>query len=133
MFETNFDCAVRGLQVRVALRAGAIAGAGQPQRALMLHVAVRARWCEGLIGLMDWTIVACQARLIGRAFLIARLRDMACAAFLSEQCVSVRERPGVVRLRTSRHRMPAEPAQAHDHEGAERIRRQRGMPCSVLK
>src|SRR5579863_1371029 len=115
-YELRF--AVRGFQIRMTLCASPIAGAGQPERALMLYVAVGTRWREGLVGLMDWTIMAGQARLVGGAFLIARLKDMARAAFLSEQCVRVRQRTGVVRLWTPRHSMPAKPSQAQDHENS---------------
>ena len=80
-------CPVRGCQIGVALRAGAIAGARQPHRALMLHVAAGARWRERLVGMMDGAIVARQARLIGRAILKAGLRDVAGVALLSEQSV----------------------------------------------
>ncbi len=133
MLDTNFRWPVRGLQIGMALRAGAIAGAGQPQCALMLHVAIGAGWRERLIGVMDWPIVACQAGLIGRALLIAGLRDMAGAAFLPEQRVRVAERAGVIRLRTSRHGVPPSHARPTITNTPERIRRQRGMPRSVLK
>ena len=112
----NFGCelrfAVRGLQIRVALRASANAGAGQPKNALVLYMAVGARWRECLIGVMDWTVVTGQAGLIGRTFLISRLRDVAGAAFLAEQRVGVRQRPGSVWLRRSHYCIPAEPCEA---------------------
>src|ERR1700677_5189263 len=41
---------------------------------------------------------------------------MARGALLSEQPVRMCERPGVVRLRTARQRMPAEPREARDHK-----------------
>src|ERR1700733_6224338 len=74
---------VRGRQIRMTLRAGAIAGAGQPQRALMFHVAVRTGRREGLVRMMDGAIVASKARLIGGVPLKARLRDMTRIALLS--------------------------------------------------
>src|SRR5580693_5701188 len=84
----------------------------------MLHVAIRAERRERLVGVMDRPIVASQAGLVGGTLLVTGLRDMARAAFLSKQRVCVGKRSGVVGLRTSRHGVPAEPRQAHDHEYA---------------
>src|SRR5580658_9969987 len=102
----EFRCAVRGLQSGVALSASAIGGAGQPKRALMLDMATRACRSKRLVCLMDGPIVASQAGLVGGAVSVARLRDMARAAFLSQQRMSMSQRTCVVRRRTSRHGMP---------------------------
>src|ERR1035441_5725912 len=84
----------------------------------MLDVAIGTGRRERLIGLMNGAIVATQTSLIGRALLKAGLRHMAGSALLPEQRVGVCKRPGVIRFRTPRHGMPAEPCQAHDHKYA---------------
>jgi hypothetical protein len=71
-----------------------------------------------LIGVMDRTIVASQACLIGRAFLITRLSNVARVAFLPEQCVRMCKRPGIVRFRTSCKSVPTEPHESRHHERA---------------
>jgi hypothetical protein len=56
----------RGVKVRVALRTSDVRGDGKPQVAAMLDVARSADGCKGLIGVMQRSVVASAARLVGR-------------------------------------------------------------------
>ncbi len=105
----EFHKAARSSQIGVALRAGSIAGAREPQRSLVFDVTAGTSRHEGLIVVMDGAIVAGQARLIGRAALEAGLYNVARAAFCSEQGVGLRNRTGIVRLwvSPSSHTSPA--------------------------
>src|SRR5580692_7896403 len=78
---------VLGSEIRVALRASAVAGAGQAQHAFVLHVAVRTGGRKGLLGMMDGSIVTCQAGLVGDGSLKSGGGNVACGAFVSDQGV----------------------------------------------
>ena len=121
-------------QIGVALRTSAIAGAGQAQHSFVLHVAIRTARRKSLFRMMDGPVVAGQARLIGDRVRETRRGNVACGAFMSDQCMRVRDGSGIVGRRASAQTMPAQPAQAQRRANpGTRIRRQRGIPRRVLK
>ena len=129
----EFHKAARSSQIGVALRAGSIAGAREPQRSLVFDVTAGTSRHEGLIVVMDWTVVTGQARRIGSAVLEAGLCNVARAALLSKQGMHLRNRTRIVRLGSSLQSIPAQPTHAGNREDHGQIRRQRGIARSVLK
>src|SRR5579863_5029441 len=95
-------------KIGVALRASAVAGAGQAQHALVLHVAIRTRRRKRLLPMMDGPVVTSQASLIGDGPLESGGGDVASGAFLSNQGMRVRHRSGIVGRGTSAQCVPAQ-------------------------
>src|SRR5579863_1425811 len=62
--KSRWSVLILGRKIGVALRASAVAGAGQAQHALVLHVAIRTSRRKGLLPMMDGPVVTSQASLI---------------------------------------------------------------------
>jgi len=108
----------RGVKVRVALRTSDVGGDGKPQVAAMFDVAGSAGGCEGLIGVMQRSVVASAARLVGRLGTERiRLLQVARTALRREHSVCGRHCAAAIDAIVASERVPAQPQQ-RNHRNA---------------
>lgn len=97
-------------EVRMALDAGRIANRDESHASLMLDVTRGAGGREGLVRVMNRSIVAGQAGLVGdRMAEGSGASDVACGAILAEECVRSRDRSHTVGRTISRYSRDDEP------------------------
>lgn len=97
-------------EVRVALRAGGVAHGDESHAAEMFDMARTTRGCENLRGLMSWTVVAREARLIVYGMAEGNcICSVASGAALCEKCMGFGNRAHAVCGSTARDARDNEP------------------------
>src|ERR1700681_1527599 len=77
---------ILGREIGVALRANTSGGPREPHGTLVFHMAFQTSRRKGLLGMMDGTVMASQARPIGHRLLETSRGNVAGSAFVSNQC-----------------------------------------------
>lgn len=120
-------------QIGVALGASTIARARQPHRSLVFYVAIGASRRERLLGMMDRTVVARQARLIGYGLLKTNGGNVARGALVSDQTVRASNWPGIVGLGTPAHPVPTQPSESGQRKDNRQNAAPTGNPAQRLE